>query len=443
MIKKLLVIVFFFHYSSLNAQTIKTDVLIIGNSAGGFAAAIQSARSKAKTLLATQPATNVGFPADQDEIVRINNNENSGIWAEFRDSLKNFYKNTAGLNITENNSCRLNTKIIPLILKKIIDSTKNLNIFSNASFAGIKRNGAFWEVKLNQDDKSFKVLARVVIDATLNREVITKEGTVSVTTSDLFEESVGPKKYRTSIAAGNSSSGKTHSTNNNYPPYPIWCIPISALALKGADNLLAAEPADIEKKDISFLPLQLGLGQGIGATAAYCAFFKTTTKNLNVRTIQGELLDFKVNLLPFDDVPVTNENWRAIQQVSATGLLRGVPSGYDNNFQFLFKPDSTVSTDEIKPVLTEIYTRAFLWLSKEKLSEKFTLGNLLSFISDYTLTDPRVLTGNVQKAWKAQYKFKNSFDINSQINRLEFAVLANRYLNPFSRTIDLEGRLMN
>jgi hypothetical protein len=68
---------------------------------------------------------------------------------------------------------------------------------------------------------------------------------------------------------------------------------------------------------------------------------------------------------------------------------------------------------------------------------------MLSLISDYTLTDPAILKSSIQRAWKTQYKFKLDFDMNRQINRREFAVLANKYLNPFSRTVDLDGKLVN
>ena len=196
-------------------------------------------------------------------------------------------------------------------------------------------------------------------------------------------------------------------------------------------------------KNIQYLPLQLTLGQGAGTVAAYCAFFKTTTNNLNVRIIQGELLDFKGYLLPFTDISPKDPDWRAIQQVCATGLIKGILHIKRNDSEFLFKPDSLVSTAEIKPVLIEIYTRAFLWFNKEKPGERFTLGNLVSFISDYTLTDPQVLKFRIKRDWKSLYKFKTDFDLNRQITRREFAVLANKFLNPFARTVDLNGMPVN
>jgi hypothetical protein len=218
---------------------------------------------------------------------------------------------------------------------------------------------------------------------------------------------------------------------------------MKAVLPQNAENILTIPGALSGSNDIEKLPSQLQLGQGIGAIAAYCAFFKTTTQNLRVRTIQGELLDFKAYLLPFADVSQKDPYWRAVQQVSATGLLKGVERVRGKDAQFLFMPDSLVATAEIQPVLTEIYSRAFLWFGKEKPSDKFTLGNLLSFISDYTLTDPAVLKARIQRDWKALYTFSPLFDLNHQVTRREFAILANKYLNPFARTVDLNGNMVN
>ncbi|MGZ3766772.1 MAG: hypothetical protein ACXVA2_19065, partial [Mucilaginibacter sp.] len=133
----------------------------------------------------------------------------------------------------------------------------------------------------------------------------------------------------------------------------------------------------------------------------------------------------------------------AIQQVAATGLLRGIQKANGKTLEVHFGPDDVVSTEEIKPVLTEIYTRAFLWFNTEKPGDKFTVGNLLSLISDYTLTDPKTLQISLRKAWTTQFKLTGTFDLSRPVTRLEFAVLMNKYLNPFAKTVDLSGQIVN
>lgn len=444
MIKRLVILLLLFNSSFLFAQTIKTDVLVVGSSASGIAAAIQCGRSKVKTVLADDGfKVGGGTIEGQKLVLDAGNNIRSGIWGEFRKHVQELYSKTAGYDTAQNAILKFEPGAGTSILNKITDTVKNLTVYQSALFSNIKKDGDRWEVSLTQNGKTITVKARVVIDATEAGTVATKAGAKFYESFDNRTDNSSTKLYRTSIATGEALPGQVFNDANapksNYPQYPAFCIPVNAVLVKDADNILVTEKALPGDKNIQYLPLQLQLGQGVGTVAAFCAFFKTTTKHLNVRIIQGELLDFKGYLLPFTDISQNDAAWRPVQQVCATGMLRG----RQQNAAFVFMPDSAVTTTEVKPVLMEIYTRAFLWFNKEKPGEKFTVGNTISFISDYTLTEPQLLTRSMQKAWKTQYKFKSDFDINRPISRVEFAVLANRFLNPFARTVDLSGRLVN
>jgi hypothetical protein len=248
------------------------------------------------------------------------------------------------------------------------------------------------------------------------------------------------KLYRTTIGVGDAVPAGVQK----FPPYTI---PLGAIVADDLDNLLVTEKALSATNDVNnstiYPSVQMTLGQGVGATAAFCAFFKTTTKHLHVRTIQGEILDYKGYLMPITDVTQKDPHWRAVQQVCATGLLKGVQKVDDDKIEMYFEPGDLVRTEEIKPFLLELYTRAFLWFNKEKPGDKFTVGNLLSLISDYTLTDPKTLQMHLQKAWTTQFKLTGVFDLTRPVTRMEFAVLTNKYLNPFAKTIDLSGRVVN
>ncbi|MFD2147718.1 S-layer homology domain-containing protein [Mucilaginibacter antarcticus] len=155
------------------------------------------------------------------------------------------------------------------------------------------------------------------------------------------------------------------------------------------------------------------------------------------------MLDFKGYLLPFDDINPTDSYFKAIQQIAATGLLKGKQNIADGRAQFLFMPDSAVTTAEIKPVLSELYSRAFIWFANNKPAGQFTVANLLSFISEITLTEPKNLKSIMLRDWKNKYKFSTEFDTERAVTRREFAILANQYINPFSRAVDLNGRVIN
>ncbi|MFI5160867.1 MAG: FAD-dependent oxidoreductase [Sphingobacteriales bacterium] len=268
------------------------------------------------------------------------------------------------------------------------------------------------------------------------RQAMKIEGNVRMVLDDISKPYDRQSKlYRTSIGVG--SDGTT----------PAFSIPLGVIVPKNTENLLVTEKAISVTGDVNNgtnnPAVQMTLGQGVGATAAYLAFFKTTTKHLTVRIIQGEILDYKGYLLPFTDVPQKDPHWRAIQQVCETGMLRGIQKKDGNSVEIHFEPNDTVRTAEVKPVLDEIYTRAFMWFAKEKPGEKLTLGNLLYFISDYTLTDPKTLELTISKLWKPVFKLPGELDVKRPVTRMEFAVLANKYLNPFAKTVDLSGKIVN
>lgn len=441
MVKKLLILLLF--YSSFTyAETIKTDVLVIGSSASGVTAAIQCARSKVKTILVTSGGwLETGMPAGKTYTITTNYNLSSGIWDEFRREVTDFYKRTTGYDAPGQVALKFDAVTGAGMLKNIADTVKNLTIKLNTPFTAIKKDGSGWEVSITVNGQTDIIKAKVVIDATEKGEVVSKARATLPPLFDAGRDNSG-ENYRTSIAAGNGLPGvniKVDGPTGSYPSFPEFCIPIYALVVRDADNLLVTEKILPANGNIQYLPVQMALGQGAGTIAAYCAFFKTTTKNLKVRIIQGELLDFKGFLLPFTDIKLTDRYIRAVQQIGATGLLKGVQS----NEGLLFRPDSAVLTAEIKPVLTEIYSRAFLWFNRDKPGDKFTVGNLLSLISEITLSEPKTLQTTIQNDWQDKYHFSTAFDLKRPVTRLEFTVLVNQFLNPFARTVDIAGAIVN
>ncbi len=425
MVKKLLVFAFIFCFCTpIYAETIKTDVLVIGDSPSGVSAAIQSARSKIKTMLIMPGAWMANMPTGKNYSITTNRNLPTGLWGEFREKVIDFYKNTTGYEAAANVTLKFEAATGATILKGIADTVKNLTIKLNAPFTTIKKDGTGWEVSIAINGETNIIKAKVVIDATQSGEAVTKAGATLPPVYD-YTAIDGTEMYRTSIATSDI--------------LPKDYIPMRDVVVKNADNLLVTEKILITEGSIQYLPLQMALGQGAGAMAAYIAFFKTTTKNLKVRIIQQELLDFKSYLLPFADVKRDDRYVRAVQQIGATGMLKGVNKGRE----LLFLPDAIVATDEVKPVLTEIYSRAFLWFNKVKPGDKFTVGNTLSLISEMTLSEPQTLQVALKSDWKAKYGFNNDFDMDSPVTRLEFAVLINKYLNPFARTVDLAGNIIN
>jgi hypothetical protein len=438
MIKKLLLVLFILNCSFAYSQTIKTDILVIGGGSGGTSAAIQGARSKLKTLLIDQgPTLNPTMTAQTTVTVNTAHNLPAGTWGELRKRLKELYSKTSGYDTTFTAPVRFEPFTAAAILKKITDTVKNLTVKLNSPVIAIKKDGDGWAITINPEGNSQVIKAKVLIDATANASIAEKAG-INFNPYD-FASGSQPSTYRTSIATGENPALQPAGNSSNYPQLPAYCIPLNAIVAKGTSNLIVIGTF-FPNDDIQYLPNQLALGQGAGTAAAFCAFFKTTTAKLNVRTAQGELLDFKGELLPFTDI--ANDRYlRAIQQVGATGLLKGMQK--PGSGDLLFMPDSAVNTADIEPVLNDIYSRTFLWFNREKPKAQFTVENTLSLISEITLTDPKTLHISMAKNWKAQYKFNSDFDVNRPVSRREFAILINQFLNPFARTVDMAGRFVN
>jgi hypothetical protein len=428
MFKKLAVLIIFLNAYCAIAETIKTDVLVIGSGASAVTAAIQSSRSKLKTVLLVKGAWLESMQDKGMTTIGANRNLPYGLWGEFRKHIQQLYKGTPGYDTTYNAPLKFEPFAGAGVLKKMADTTKRLTIKLNTPYTAIEKDGTGWKISITQNGRTDYIKTKALVDATENGEIVIMAGAT-------FPSSItyGDNLYRTSIVSGDDLNGQAMSKAAYY-------IPMSAFVVKDADNLFITDKALLIK---SSLPVQMATGQGVGTMAAYCAFFKTTTKNLKVRPVQSELLDFKGYLLSFDDVDSADRYFRAIQQVAVTGLLKGTQKIQDNQTRFLFMPDSTVNSVEIKPVLNEIYSRAFIWFNNIKPADKLTIGNTLSFISEITLADPESFRIKMQKEWKTKYKFNSEFDLNQPITRREFAILANQYINPFARTVDMNGRMVN
>src|ERR1700744_1413548 len=117
MIKKLAALLLFLHFSVAYSQTIKTDVVVIGGTPSGVAAAIQCARSKVKT----------------------------GLIQESR------------------------------VFTQNADTIKNLSIDTAAKFISIKKDDDRWDVVISANGKTETLKPRVVVDATKDGAVVKAE----------------------------------------------------------------------------------------------------------------------------------------------------------------------------------------------------------------------------------------------------------------------------
>ena len=403
---------------SLTAQTTKTGVLVIGNTAASVAASIQSARSGAKTILLTQtPAISVDL--SKDDITYLEKIQN-----HYRAKLKKkpgIKDSSAAIDFNMNKEQYLK------LIKSISDTTKNLTLTLNTALEKIEKDGKGWEIRLKNGQK---IKADVVIDATENlfissilRIDATKTMLNSVATSNPFDT----KLYRSTVASAYTGTGASRS---------VYPISIGAFLPAGIENFIIVPKSTNNMKLVS-----MSGGQAAGTIAAYCAFFKTTTKNVNVRAVQTELLTFDAQLIPLADIKVKDPNYLAFQRMALSGLLKPVITKQGNQGVIKFDTTGTISTEQLRVPVREFYSRSQIWFADNK-KDSMTIEDAISLFM-FTATRGEELKKEIEDGWKESFNFDTKFDLKRNITRKEFAILADRYLQPFNTRVDFTGNLLS
>ncbi len=385
-------------WASVKAQTLKPDVLVIGNGNAAIAAAIQSAVSGVKTTILLQAG---GF-----DIEPIEGNLSSGVEATF------FKKMREAMSIKDSTQAfTLDKHTANEVLNTWAESIKNLTVIKNTLWVKADRSGKNWSFKLS-DGRSLK--PKVLVnpnDTKLNSALkIIVPSRNSWTKLD-YNNTI----YRTSVASGQWANG---TTANLFSLYQFF--------VPAQENLIWVNDAQ-----------SMLLGQAAGATAAYAAFFKTKTSLSNLKTIQGELINYKLALVPYRDIAQPDTNWKAIQMVGLTGVLKG---NIDSQ-GLSFAPDQLVTTEEVKQPIKDFYYKAQIWFDDYK-NAQMTIGATIDMICYVGNKSAANTKKELEKKWKTTYQFKSELDPNRQINRREFAVLLQDYMPPFNVNIDTTGKVV-
>jgi len=375
------------------AQTSRPAVLVVGNGNAAAAAAIQAAVSGVKTTLLLQAG---GF-----DISPITNEMNSGIQAEFlkkinaakgvKDSLMNtpFDKQTANE-----------------VLTKWTDSVKNLTIIRNVMYTKTDRAGNNWSFKLSNGQTIKPTVLIVAGDVKLQSVLKIKSLSMVYETPLVYTNTL----YRTSVSSGALAS--IFSMYNFFIPDQE-----NLLWLKANEGML--------------------IGQAAGATAAYAGFYGTKTSLSNLRRIQGELINYKLALIPFSDIKLDDANWKAIQFVGITGVIK---ASIENN-KALFLPDKRVTVEEIKQPIKDFYYKAQIWFDDHQAID-LTLQAAIDLICYVGQKSPESTPKEIEKKWNTAYKFSSNFDLTKQITRRELATILQDYMPPFNVNIDKTGKVV-
>ncbi len=393
---------------TLQAQTTKTGVLVIGNTPAAVAAAIQSARSGAKTMYLTYSLSVSPIFSEED--------------LSFIKGIKNHY------SLKERKRSKTKDSIIAMpvllnqasnLIKGISDTVNNLTINNNNVVDEIKKDGKSWEIRLKG---GIKIKADVVVDATENLSIASMLRIDTKKTMIITGNTINPfenKLYRSSVTLGYQESGS------------FFTIPMGALIPQAEENLIII-PKQSGKVRLS----KMSAGQAAGTIAAYCAFFKTSTKTINVRVVQGELLAFGALLIPYSDIELKDPNFLIFQRLGLSGLIK---SGFTNG-KIQFDTAGLVRAEDLRSSMKEFYTRSQLWFADNK-KDTLTINDAISLFK-FIANRGNELNKEIEEGWKVSFKLNSIFDPKKNINRKEFGILADKYLQPYNIRVDLSGNLM-
>lgn len=367
----------------IHAQTIKTDVLVLGNSNAAFAAGVQAAESGVNTIILTQ--------SDGFKLSDFKSLPQSGVTRAFEKRARKSLKLRDSVPLPE-----MTNQIVNAVIKNWSDSSKLLDVINNTNYYEIKRSGNGWEAKITKE-KSIKAKVLIVTDKI--ERVLPAFKTGSLKPAETNTVNYTENFYRTTIAGINGTS--------NY-------LSLYNLLIPNQDNILYIKADNLE------------IGQAAGATAAYAAFFKTKTSLSNLKRIQGELLSYKLSLMPFEDVRTADSNWQAIQKVGITGILKADIK----NGKVFFSPEKEVTYDEIKQPIKDYYYKAQIWFDDHQ-NIPINLENTISMACYVGNKAVNATKTEIEKKWKKNYMFPSKYDLKKVLTRREFSVIINDYLKPF------------
>lgn len=403
----------------LLAKDLKPSVVVYGAGIEAFVAAIQAARSNVPTLWIVNNDSSFHHNTESRITIQSNHHLDSGLWLELLTKAGRADKPSDSLAIATKTD--LNVRLLVNAMEAMLDRENNLTVIKNADIAKLERSRNNWRITL-QNRTRYQV--RSIVDASTDGRLsmlIDNKPNVPAKLRSIGQMDIA--QSRTVVAVGGY-----HQTT--------YALCAEEILAHQKDNLFRTLPFMISIDDTEGIPLRAHISQGIAAAAAYCAFFKTDAKHIDVRKWQTELISFKSRLFPWTNVSPDDPHYMSLQRAYLATIFGEDRDSRRTDFTF----DESVQVDSVRNVFNQYYSRSQLWFI-DNTSTHFTLGDLLSFIKILAFRGNEI-DAEIQKDWSKKLHFEGEYDLDRILSRLEFAVLVDRYANPFSKTISVDGTIL-
>ena len=188
-----------------------------------------------------------------------------------------------------------------------------------------------------------------------------------------------PKVHSDSITSSHYALD-SHACRKRVPDVPLleglfsyqvkpYTVPFSVMVPKTMKNLLcpvAASASHVGFATLRMEPCWIALGQAAGVACGVMINDNLAVQSVSIKKVQEELLDQKVKLIQYTDVPLDHKAFSSIQKLGLTGKLK----------EWELKPDELVSTEQAKKWCS-IFGLSFI-----KIPKKCTNGECLVLIEN-------------------------------------------------------------
>ena len=218
-------------------------------------------------------------------------------------------------------------------------------------------------------------------------------------------------------------------------PIPSYSLPLGSIISKKTSNFLVAEKSisvsNLVNGTTRLQPVVLQVGQIAGLIASESIKNNISTNEIDIRDIQTKILNNGGYIQPYLDVEKNHPFFKAYQRIGSTGILRatGLNIGWSN--QTWFYPEKSIDLDQLLKDLGNYYD-----LNKNPLSDlrTKTIFKWISLVQNQEIK-------NQQKIWNALGL--SNFNSDRKINRGEFAIILDYFLNPFNNfKVDVKGNII-
>lgn len=236
--------------------------------------------------------------------------------------------------------------------------------------------------------------------------------------------------YRTGIAVGDYPVDHHHHAHPEwatlpkmiFAPIPSFTLPLGTLVPLEVEDFIVAEKSisvtNLINGSTRLQPVVVEIGQAAGVLAALAVERGCAVREVDVRSVQGELLAAGAYLQPWLDLKPGDKGFEALQRVSCTGILRGEGRNVGWSNESWMRAGDPLRWCDLH---LDVYY-GVEYNPSEEVVTKAALAEILNSLGAEV---------EIHECCKTK-----------QLTRLQGAVLIDSALDPFSIPVDFSGNLV-